>query len=55
MDTAKKPKTNQQKFNLTTYKAHSLGDYVEAIRMYGPMDNYSTQLVRDSKLGQQYH
>jgi hypothetical protein len=51
MGTAKKPKTNQRKFNLTTYKAHSLGDYVEAIRMYGTTDKYSTQLVRDSKLG----
>jgi hypothetical protein len=52
MGTVKKPKTNQWKFNLTTYKAHSLGDYVEAICMYGTTDNYSTQLVRDSKLGQ---
>jgi hypothetical protein len=50
--TVKKPKVNQRKFNLTTYKAHSLGDYVEAIRMYGTTDNHSTQLVRDSKLGQ---
>ena len=32
--------------NLSTYKYHALGDYVEAIRRYGPTDNYNTQVVR---------
>ncbi|TFY53731.1 hypothetical protein EVG20_g9986 [Dentipellis fragilis] len=30
-------------FNLTTYKLHSLGDYVATIRMFGTTDSYSTQ------------
>jgi hypothetical protein len=33
-------------FNLTTYKLHSLGDYVHAIRMYGTSDGFTTQTVR---------
>ena len=32
-------------FNLNTYKFHSLGDYVETIRMYGTTDSYSTEPV----------
>lgn len=32
--------------NLDTYKIHSLGDYVEAIRQYGTTDSYSTELVK---------
>jgi hypothetical protein len=36
------PKT----FNLNTYKLHSLGDYVNAIRKYGTTDSYSTEPVR---------
>lgn len=35
-------------FNLNTYKAHSLGDYVETIRQYGTTDSYSTELVSDT-------
>ena len=31
--------------NLTTYKLHALGDYVDTIRRFGPTDNYTTQLV----------
>lgn len=31
--------------NLSTYKAHSLGDYVRTIRMFGTTDSYSTQTV----------
>ncbi len=31
--------------NLNTYKAHSLGDYVETIRQYGTVDSYSTEAV----------
>lgn len=33
-------------FNLFTYKAHSLGDYVRTIRFFGTTDSYSTQTVR---------
>jgi hypothetical protein len=33
--------------NLSTYKGHSLGDYVHAIRRYGTTDSYSTEPVRD--------
>jgi len=32
-------------FNLSTYKLHALGDYVNAIREFGTTDNYSTQVV----------
>ena len=32
-------------FNLNTYKNHSLGDYVQTIRMYGTTDSYSTEPV----------
>jgi hypothetical protein len=35
-----------KKFNMSTYKFHSIGDYVEAIRKAGTTDNYSTQTVR---------
>ena len=31
--------------NLQTYKYHALGDYPNAIRQFGTMDNYSTQTV----------
>ena len=41
--TGKGPKT--KKFNLSTYKLHALGDYVNAIRRFGTTDNYSTQTV----------
>lgn len=32
-------------FSLDTYKAHSLGDYVEAIKRYGTTDSFSTETV----------
>lgn len=32
-------------FNMSTYKLHALGDYVDAIIKFGPTDNYSTQVV----------
>jgi hypothetical protein len=41
----KKPRAKRKGLNLATYKYHALGDYVEAIRRYGPTDNYSTQVV----------
>jgi hypothetical protein len=31
--------------NLFTYKWHALGDYVHAIRLFGPTDGFSTQVV----------
>jgi hypothetical protein len=34
-----------KKFNLQTYKFHSLGDYVETIRKYGTTDSYSTEIA----------
>ena len=34
-----------RQFNLTTYKAHSLGGYAKAIHLFGTTDNYSTQKV----------
>lgn len=33
--------------NLSTFKGHSLGDYVDTIRTYGTTDSYSTEPVRD--------
>jgi hypothetical protein len=35
-------------FNLTAYKVHALGDYVEAIRQHGTTDSYSTEPVSSS-------
>jgi hypothetical protein len=35
----------KKRLNLSTYKAHSLGDYVRTIRMFGTTDSYSTQTV----------
>ena len=37
--------SKQKKLNLNTYKFHSLGDYVAAIRRFGTTDSYSTQVV----------
>lgn len=34
-----------RKLNLSTYKLHALGHYVDAIRQFGPADGYSTQTV----------
>lgn len=35
----------RKKFNLATYKYHTLADYADTIRRFGPMDNYSMQIV----------
>ena len=35
-----------KRFNLNTYKVHRLGDYPNAVREFGPLDNFSTQTVR---------
>lgn len=40
------PIRRSKKFNLNTYKTHSLGDYVETIRQYGTTDSYSTETVK---------
>jgi len=37
----RKPKN----LNLFTYKWHALGDYVQAIRLFGGTDGFSTQVV----------
>ena len=37
--------SKEKKLNLNTYKFHSLGDYVAAIRRFGTTDSYSTQVV----------
>ncbi|PCH35863.1 hypothetical protein WOLCODRAFT_51266, partial [Wolfiporia cocos MD-104 SS10] len=39
-----------KKLNLSTYKFHALGDYVQAIRQFGTTDNYTTQIVRSRLL-----
>lgn len=35
----------RRKFNLNTYKYHSLGDYIWHIITFGTTDSYSTQIV----------
>ena len=46
--TQKNPATKgpqPRKFNLETYKYHALGDYPMSIRLHGPLDGYSSQIV----------
>jgi hypothetical protein len=43
-----KKRKRKRKFNLSTYKLHVLGDYVEAIQAYDTTDNYNMQLVSDA-------
>ena len=46
--TQKNPATKgpqPRKFNLETYKYHALGDYPISIRLHGPLDGYSSQIV----------
>lgn len=40
----------QKKFNMQTYKYHSLGDAADTIRRYGTTDSYSTEPVSDSNI-----
>lgn len=40
-----KNKRQTKTLNLSTYKVHSLGDYVPTIRAFGTTDSYSTQTV----------
>jgi len=35
-------------FNMSTYKFHSLGDYVASIKLFGTPDSYTSQLVSAS-------
>jgi hypothetical protein len=35
----------KRSFNLSTYKLHSLGDYVRCIQLFGTSDGWSTQTV----------
>jgi hypothetical protein len=44
-DTQQGSRKKKKEFNLETYKLHSLGDYAHSIRMFGTVDNTSTQLV----------
>ncbi|KAJ7830053.1 hypothetical protein B0H14DRAFT_1199605 [Mycena olivaceomarginata] len=37
-------KKKKKVLNMNTYKYHSLGDYIQFIRLFGPTDSYSTQL-----------
>ena len=41
---------NPKLLNLFTYKWHALGDYVHAIRLFGPTDGFSTQVVSNLSL-----
>lgn len=40
----------EKKLNLSTYKFHALGDYVDIIRAFGTTDNYTTQMVSSMSL-----
>ena len=31
--------------NINTYKFHRLGDYPQAVRLFGPLDGFSTETV----------
>jgi hypothetical protein len=44
---AKKTKRRrlQKVFNLSTYKVHALGDYAQAIRLFGTTDGFTTRVV----------
>ena len=35
----------QKVFNLSTYKVHTLGDYTQAIRLFGTADGFTTRVV----------
>ena len=41
----------KREFNLSTYKLHALGDYVNTIQEFRTTDNYSTQVVRPYQFG----
>jgi hypothetical protein len=37
-----------KKLNLSTYKFHTMGDYVKIIRFFGTTDSFTTQIVHSS-------
>jgi hypothetical protein len=37
-----------KKFNLNTYKFHAMGDYLRSIRLFGTVDSFTSQIVRES-------
>jgi hypothetical protein len=39
------PSVLVERFNLSTYKFHSMGDYVQTIKLFGTMDSFTTQIV----------
>lgn len=39
------PEPRVKKFNLNTYKFHSMGDYVRTIKLFGTTDSFTTQIV----------
>jgi hypothetical protein len=34
-----------KRFNLSTYKFHAMGDYVQTIKLFGTVDSFTTQIV----------
>jgi hypothetical protein len=42
---SKAPQKKRRVLNLSIYKVHALGDYARTIRIFGPTDSYSTQIV----------
>jgi hypothetical protein len=48
----KGPGRRYKTLNINTYKFHSFGDYVAAIRQYGTTDSYSTEPVCTSVISQ---
>jgi hypothetical protein len=44
------PTQKSRSFNMSTYKVHSLGDYVGTIKTYGTTDSYSTKPVSEIAL-----
>lgn len=49
-DSAEPHGRRRRTFNMQTYKVHSLGDYVEAIKTYGTTDSYSTEPVSENQV-----
>ena len=47
MNTTTTMTRRQKKFNLETYKYHSLGDYRATIEMFGTCDSYTTEVVSE--------
>lgn len=37
--------TRIKTFNLSTYKFHAMGDYVQTIKLFGTTDSFTTQIV----------